>query len=303
MADLSAPRLGTRDRPDEPWAFEARDYLRSLVVGKEVSFSISYTVATVQPPLEFGIVYVNSSQDQSSTELDVAAELVRAGWAKVRESTYNKPRNNGSGGDDSEPNDEESRKAFLKDLEEEAKAAGRGLWSRDEQPERQVEYSMPTDPAQFLSQYKAQPIDGQFPLLLLSLSLFSYLDFQILVYSLDLIQLSSKELQTDLKSVPDSSSPRPTTTSSTSGSPESVPLVPVTSRVEKTSRVKNSETNLDSLSNLDSSNDSSKSLSSHSLLLPFLLKHRMVPLLLKRQTCSLDRYNTQQETSLPSSFR
>ncbi|GAA5961162.1 hypothetical protein JCM3765_001249 [Sporobolomyces pararoseus] len=150
LADLTAPRLGTRDREDEPWAFEARDYLRSLVVGKEVSFSISYTVSTVSPPLEFGIVYVQSPTGEN--EVDVAAELVRSGWAKVRESNYK------SKGD--EPTEEENRKAFLKDLEEEAKVMGRGLWSSQDQPERQVDYQMPQDPAQFLAQNKGKPIDA-----------------------------------------------------------------------------------------------------------------------------------------------
>ncbi|GAA5820185.1 hypothetical protein JCM11251_005517 [Rhodosporidiobolus azoricus] len=153
LADLQAPRLGSRDRDDDPWAFESRDYLRSLVVGKEVSFSVSYTVPSTNPPFEFGIVYVLNAD---GTETDVAAELVRAGWAKVRESNKRDQAN----GDDEEAANTASRRAFLRDLEEEAKVMARGLWSTDRPPQRTVEYTMPSDPVAFLNQYKGKPIDA-----------------------------------------------------------------------------------------------------------------------------------------------
>lgn len=152
LADLSAPRLGTRDRPDESWAFEARDYLRSLVVGKEVTFSVSYTINTVSPPLEFGLVYVPSPSNDDSA-IDVAAELVKAGWARVRE-------NKRVGDEESE---EGVRRSYLRDLEEEAKRDGRGVWNgeRDSEKEREVDYTMPSDPNEFLQKYKGKPIDGE----------------------------------------------------------------------------------------------------------------------------------------------
>ncbi|GAA5898069.1 hypothetical protein JCM6882_003319 [Rhodosporidiobolus microsporus] len=153
LADLQAPRLGSRDRDDDAWAFESRDYLRSLVVGKEVSFSVSYTVPSTNPPLEFGIVYV---LNPDGTETDVAAELVRAGWAKVRDSNKRDQAN----GDDDEAAATASRRAFLRDLEEEAKVMARGLWSSDRAPQRTVEYTMPSDPIAFLNQYKGKSIDA-----------------------------------------------------------------------------------------------------------------------------------------------
>ncbi|BGP28262.1 hypothetical protein JCM10295v2_007249 [Rhodotorula toruloides] len=121
LADLTAPRLGTRDRDDEPWAFESRDFLRSLVVGKEVSFSISYTVpsdSNPSQPLEFGIVYVVNPTDGS--EVDVAAELVRSGWAKVRDSS----KRDQAHGDSEDGQAVAQRRAYLRDLEEEAKIVG-----------------------------------------------------------------------------------------------------------------------------------------------------------------------------------
>ncbi|GAA6062972.1 hypothetical protein JCM10212_005731 [Sporobolomyces blumeae] len=164
LADLTAPRLGTRDssRPDEPWAFEARDYLRSLVVGKEVSFHVSYQVPSTQPPLEFGVVYAPAHDDGADSPghvIDVAAEIVRAGWAKVRDSNFTpKPRAGDADASDEDPT--QQRRAFLKDLEEDARRNQRGLWSGDEQPDRNVEYNMPNDPAAFLAKYKGKPIDA-----------------------------------------------------------------------------------------------------------------------------------------------
>ncbi|GAA5833480.1 hypothetical protein JCM9279_001538 [Rhodotorula babjevae] len=151
LADLTAPRLGSRDRDDEPWAFEARDYLRSLTVGKEVSFTVSYTIPTANN-LEFGIVYAHSDDGD---DLDVAAELVRAGWAKVRDA----PRRD-QAGDDDDSAQTASRRAFLRDLEEEARILARGLHSSDRAPNRRVDYSMPSDPLAFLAQYKAKQLDA-----------------------------------------------------------------------------------------------------------------------------------------------
>ncbi|GAA5875888.1 hypothetical protein JCM3774_001113 [Rhodotorula dairenensis] len=154
LADLNAPRLGSREREDEAWAFESRDFLRSLVVGKEVSFTVSYSVPSANGPLEFGIVYVPAANDDG-TEIDVAAELVRAGWAKVRDSA----KRDHAGGDD-ESAATASRRAFLRDLEEEARAAGRGLWTVDRPPQRRVNYTMPEDPVAFLAEYKGKPLDA-----------------------------------------------------------------------------------------------------------------------------------------------
>lgn len=154
LADLNAPRLGSRERDDEPWAFESRDFLRSLVVGKEVSFTVSYSVPSANGPLEFGIVYVPAANDDTA-EIDVAAELVRAGWAKVRDSAK---RDHAAGDDESAAT--ASRRAFLRDLEEEARVVGRGLWSGDRPPQRRVEYTMPEDPVAFLAEYKGKPLDA-----------------------------------------------------------------------------------------------------------------------------------------------
>jgi len=118
-------------------------------------------VGTTSPPLEFGLVYVNSpSSDEESEQggiIDVGAELVRNGWAKVRESKR-------SGGENDDESEQGSRRAFLRDLEEDAKSQARGLWSSSsamEEEERKVDYQMPQDPNEFLLKHKGKPIDGK----------------------------------------------------------------------------------------------------------------------------------------------
>lgn len=102
---LAAPRVGNRDRSDEDWAFEGREYVRAQLVGKTVNFTISHTVNTTNPPLEFGIVTYTKPDGET---IDVALETVKAGWARVREN---------KGADD----EEGSRRQILRDAEEEAK--------------------------------------------------------------------------------------------------------------------------------------------------------------------------------------
>lgn len=116
-----------------------------MLVGKEIKFTVTHTVQTACPPLEFGIVYGGASG-----EVDVALEAVKAGWAKVRE-----------GGGKSGEEEEGSRKAQLKAAEDEARAAGKGQWAPAGPQERTVEYSMPEDCAAFLAEYKGKPLDGE----------------------------------------------------------------------------------------------------------------------------------------------
>lgn len=107
--------MGNQSRPDEPFAFEARDFLRLLVVGKEVSFNIAYTIPSAGngPALEFGDLTVVAGN------LDAGLEMVKAGWAKVKEGK----------GKEEEASSE--RKNALKAAEEQARSAGSGLWGSE----------------------------------------------------------------------------------------------------------------------------------------------------------------------------
>lgn len=153
LAHLQAPRV-RRDGADEAYAWQARDFLRTLLVNREVTFEITYTVpgaagTSSAPPtsttagqqMEFGdVIFVRPQSNDAP--VDVAHAVVSAGCAKVRES-----RNV-----DQEGESEKARKAVLREAEENAKNAGKGVWSAE--PEKyDVQFNMPEDPDKFLAEF------------------------------------------------------------------------------------------------------------------------------------------------------
>ncbi|KAJ3865645.1 hypothetical protein EV359DRAFT_72284 [Lentinula novae-zelandiae] len=137
LADVSAPRMGSSSREDELWAFESREFLRSLAVGKEISFTSTHSL----PPNE------DVPRDLGSAEiggLDLASEILKNGWGKIKESKR-------------DPTEEDLRK---RELENEAKAAGLGVWNPHGPKARATHYTMPTDSQAFLSEYKGKPLDA-----------------------------------------------------------------------------------------------------------------------------------------------
>ncbi|RKK16228.1 hypothetical protein BFJ65_g9799 [Fusarium oxysporum f. sp. cepae] len=106
LAYVTAPHL--KREGDEPFAFQSREYLRDLVVGKPVQATVLYTIPT--SGREFG-----TAQLQDGTNLP--DELVKAGWLKVREDAGRK-----------EESDEVlDRLETLRQLENKAKAEDKGL--------------------------------------------------------------------------------------------------------------------------------------------------------------------------------
>jgi staphylococcal nuclease domain-containing protein 1 len=90
----------------KPWAYEAREYLRSHTVGKPIVFTVAHNLPSND----------DTERAIGSAEiggLDVASELLKAGWAKLKEIKR-------------EPTEADTKK---KDLESEAKAAGKGVWN------------------------------------------------------------------------------------------------------------------------------------------------------------------------------
>jgi len=106
LAYVSAPHL--RREGDEPFAFQSREYLRNLVVGKTVQCTVAYTIPN--SGREFG-----TAKLQDGTDLpDV---LVKAGWLKVREDAGRKDENE----------EVVERLEKLRSLENAAKAENKGL--------------------------------------------------------------------------------------------------------------------------------------------------------------------------------
>ncbi|KAG1881425.1 hypothetical protein C8R48DRAFT_680950 [Suillus tomentosus] len=137
LADVVAPRMGNLTREDEPWAFESRDFLRALAVGKEISFTSTHSFPSNE----------DVTRDLGTAEIggvDVASEMLKNGWAKVKESKR-------------DPTEDDIQK---RDIEAEAKAAGKGLWNSHGPQARVVHQTMPTDSQAFVSEWKGKAIDA-----------------------------------------------------------------------------------------------------------------------------------------------
>ncbi|KAF9263252.1 hypothetical protein L218DRAFT_959268 [Marasmius fiardii PR-910] len=137
LADVSAPRMGSSTREDEAWAFESREFLRALAVGKEISFVSTHSLPSNDDiPKDIGTAEIGG--------VDLATELLKNGWAKVKESKR-------------EPTEEDSRR---RELESEAKSSGKGLWNPHGPQARNVQHNMPVDSQAFLTEWKGKTIDA-----------------------------------------------------------------------------------------------------------------------------------------------
>lgn len=155
IAGIAAPRLGSRDREDDPQAFPSREYLRLLTVGREIRYRIEYTVpapaavpgSTVAQPRQFAHVFL-PPKAPGLPDTNVAHEILAAGWAKVHDSVARR----------NEEADDGSWKQKLRSVQDEAAAAGVGLWGPDDL--LKVDHSMPEDTAAFLAEWKGKPIES-----------------------------------------------------------------------------------------------------------------------------------------------
>ncbi|KAG8990818.1 hypothetical protein FRB90_001602 [Tulasnella sp. 427] len=108
IAEITAPRLGSSQRDDEPFAFESREYLRALTVGKEITFESTYSVPSNDGvPRDVGIATLNGQ--------DLTNEILKNGWAKLKENKR-------------EATDEDIQRRAI---EADAKANSRGIWNAD----------------------------------------------------------------------------------------------------------------------------------------------------------------------------
>ncbi|KDQ53594.1 hypothetical protein JAAARDRAFT_72541 [Jaapia argillacea MUCL 33604] len=139
LADVTAPRMGSSTRDDEPWAFESREFLRALAVGKEITFTSIHSL----PPS----AHEDVPRDLGNGEIggvDLTIELLKHGWAKCKETKR-------------EAGEEENKR---KEIENEAKAAGKGIWNPHGPKAHSVIHMMPTDSQGFITEWKGKSIDG-----------------------------------------------------------------------------------------------------------------------------------------------
>ncbi|KAL2347119.1 hypothetical protein Fmac_001119 [Flemingia macrophylla] len=107
LSSLIAPRLARRGGVDEPFAWESREFLRKLCIGKEVTFRVDYNVPSINR--DFGTVFLGDK--------NVAMLVVSQGWVKIREQGQQK-------------GEASPYLAELLRLEEQAKQEGLGRWSK-----------------------------------------------------------------------------------------------------------------------------------------------------------------------------
>ncbi|KAL2102158.1 hypothetical protein ACEWY4_001326 [Coilia grayii] len=129
----------TKDIPDEPWAFQAREFLRKKMIGKEVCFTVEIKTAQGR---EYGMVYLG--KDMSGE--NISESLVAEGLATVRREGI---RGN---------NPEQAR---LCDLEDQAKAAKKGMWSEGggSHTVRDLKYSI-ENPRNFVDSLHQKPVNA-----------------------------------------------------------------------------------------------------------------------------------------------
>ncbi|CAE6430408.1 unnamed protein product [Rhizoctonia solani] len=161
LAEITSPRIGSAGKDDEPWAYECREFLRQLVVGKPITFTSTHSL-----PARDGV-----ASDFGHAEIggkDIATEVLRAGFARCKEIKR-------------EPTEDDNRR---KDLETEARNNMVGMWNpqgpkvsklarydaklgfgvlnikNHRTQDHNVQYQMPADSAAFVNEWKGKNIDA-----------------------------------------------------------------------------------------------------------------------------------------------
>ncbi|RYO75421.1 hypothetical protein DL764_010469 [Monosporascus ibericus] len=106
LAFVTGPHL--KREGDEPFAFQSREFLRRLVVGKAVRCTVLYTVPSGR---EYGAAELRDGPQ-------LPDECLKTGWLKVREDAGRKE----------ESEDVLQRLETLRSLEAQARSEGKGLW-------------------------------------------------------------------------------------------------------------------------------------------------------------------------------
>ncbi|KAH7358198.1 tudor domain-containing protein [Plectosphaerella cucumerina] len=136
LAYVNAPHL--KKEGDEPFAFQSREFLRDLVVGKQVQCTVLYTVPSGR---DFGSVLL--SRDGPS----LPDENIKAGWLKVREDAGRKE----------ESEDILERLATLRSLEESAKSENKGVWSGTG---GHIQVQNDLGGPEFMNEWKGKTVEG-----------------------------------------------------------------------------------------------------------------------------------------------
>ena len=141
LAELDPLRLAKRPTPqvagsnDDPWSWESREFLRKLLIGQSVLWTVTHTIPSGK---KFGHILVGSTDPEKAE--NVAVKLVAEGLAKIRDNC-NVPE--------------------FKEAEEAAKASKKGIHSDEPQSDhvRDVKWEV-ENPRQLVDRMGGQPIDA-----------------------------------------------------------------------------------------------------------------------------------------------
>jgi staphylococcal nuclease domain-containing protein 1 len=137
LAFVIAPHL--RKEGDEQWAFESRDFLRKLIVGKAVTFQVLYQIPNTKR--EYAIVTLSDGRK-------LPEEAIKEGWVKLRDDAGRK--------EDTEKAQQHINELRL--LEAQARSTDKGMW-RTEGGRIDVQHEL-GDPQKFLETWKGKTVDG-----------------------------------------------------------------------------------------------------------------------------------------------
>ncbi|XP_071791896.1 staphylococcal nuclease domain-containing protein 1-like isoform X2 [Asterias amurensis] len=119
LSNITAPKMARKANPniensvqtqDEPYAWEAREFLRKKLIGKDVKFTVEYTAPG--SGRAYGCVFLPSAKDPNVME-NVTESIVAEGLVEVRRGGI-------------KPSDDQNQ---LNVLEDTAKAAKKGKWA------------------------------------------------------------------------------------------------------------------------------------------------------------------------------
>lgn len=139
-AKTGASGISTNDCVSQPYAFESRDFLRRMTVGKVIQFQVLYNIPT-GVKRDYGTLTLQTGQT-----LPEAA--VAEGWVKLRDDAGRK-------------DESEESKSLLDKLELEeakAKADSKGVWAASG-GKLDTAYEVP-DPKAFAEEWKGKSLDA-----------------------------------------------------------------------------------------------------------------------------------------------
>ncbi|XP_074643880.1 staphylococcal nuclease domain-containing protein 1-like [Tubulanus polymorphus] len=150
LSNVTAPKLARRANPniegaqettDEPFAWEAREFLRKKLIGKEITFIEEYSPPSAGRKYGFVFVGRDPTVDENITESIVAEGLVEVRRAGIRATDEKQQR--------------------LVQLEDAAKEAGKGKWATGTGSTnvRNVVWNL-ENPRFFVDLFKGKPVDA-----------------------------------------------------------------------------------------------------------------------------------------------